>query len=145
MDLRNARRRDAMPEVSPHIASARREFAAAMRRGDATAVAETYSLDATLIAPAADVLYGRTAIEAFWRTGLETGVHDVELEAIDVRQQGDVAVEVGRYALHVTQERGAAVVDRGRYLLVHRVSADGRWRRTAEMFSPDAPSPTEAA
>jgi hypothetical protein len=28
-------------------------------------------------------------------------------------------------------------VDRGRYLVVHRVEADGRWRRAAEMFSPD--------
>jgi hypothetical protein len=34
-------------------------------------------------------------------------------------------------------EIGAHVVDRGRYLVVYRVDPDGRWRRAAEMFSPD--------
>lgn len=119
------------------IAGSRTAFASALRRGDARAAAEAYALDATLIAPAMDVLRGRPAIEAFWRTGVETGVMDMTFEAIDVHCHGDVAVEVGRYALHVAPERGTTVVDRGRYLLVHRVGPDGQWRRSAEMFSPD--------
>jgi uncharacterized protein (TIGR02246 family) len=143
MDLPRTYPQDPTSEVGPHLASARRAFMAAMRRGDARALGETYSRDATLVAPAAAVLQGRPAIEAFWRTGLQTGVNDVELDVIDVRLQGDVAVEVGRYALHVALDRGATVVDRGHYLIVLRLDPDGRWRRTAEMFSPDAPAPTE--
>ena len=144
MELRSVGPHEAVSEVGSLLASARRAFSAAMRRGDARAVGAAYSIDATLIAPAAEVLHGRPAIEAFWRTGLEAGVNDVELEAIDVRHQGDVAVEVGRYALHVVQERGAAIIDRGRYLLVHRVESDGRWLRTAEMFSPDGSASAES-
>jgi len=126
---------------SPLIAGAREAFETALRRGDARAAGEAYSIDAILLAPGAEVLNGRPAIEAFWRTGLETGVLDVQLEVIAVQQQGDAAVEVGRYALHVSPDDGAAIVDRGRYLIVHRFEQDGRWRRAAEMFGPDEADP----
>jgi uncharacterized protein (TIGR02246 family) len=119
------------------IDRSRLAFASALGAGDAEAAAAIYADDATLLAPAADVLHGRPAIERFWRTGVETGIEQVELVVIDLQQRGDVVFEVGRYALHVAPETGAPVVDRGRYLVVHRVEADGRWRRAAEMFSPD--------
>jgi uncharacterized protein (TIGR02246 family) len=116
----------------------RSDFAAAMRRGDAAAAASIYADDATLLAPAADVVRGRSAIERFWQTGLETGITEVELEALDVQHSGEIAFEVGRYALRVAPESGAPVVERGRYLIVHRIEPDGHWRRAAEMFSSDA-------
>lgn len=115
----------------------RSAFAAAMRRGDATAAASVYADDATLLAPAVDVVRGRRAIEQFWRTGVETGITEVDLVALDVQRSGDLAFEVGRYALRLAPESGDPVVDRGRYLIVHRVEPDGHWRRAAEMFSPD--------
>jgi uncharacterized protein (TIGR02246 family) len=124
--------------VREGIDGARGAFASAIRRGDARAAGEAYCVDSILVAPGA-VLSGRPAIEAFWRTGLEAGVFDLEVEAIDVRLDGDAAVEVGRYALHVKPEEGAAIVDRGRYLIVLRVDDRGHWLRAAEMFSPDEP------
>lgn len=129
--------------VMADIESGRDTFIAALRAGDAATAAAIYADDATLLAPAADVLRGRAAIERFWRTGVETGIADVVLVMGELRQRGEVAFEVGQYALHVTPEAGAPIVDRGRYLIVHRVDADGRWRRAAEMFSPDRP-PTPA-
>jgi uncharacterized protein (TIGR02246 family) len=127
------------------IDQGRLAFAAALRSGDAAAAAAIYADDATLLAPDADVVRGRTAIERFWRTGVETGIEQVELVVIELQQRGDVAFEVGRYALFLAPESGIPVIDRGRYLVVHRVEADGRWRRAAEMFSPDLhplPQPT---
>lgn len=115
----------------------RHEFEAAVRRGDPAAAATAYADDATLLAPAAELLRGRGAIERFWQTGIEAGVQAVELGVRELRRSGDVAFEVGEYALHVVPESGLPVVDRGRYLVVHRVGSDGRWRRAAEMFSPD--------
>jgi uncharacterized protein (TIGR02246 family) len=119
------------------IDQGRSAFAAALRRGDAAAAASIYADDATLLAPAVDFVRGRSAIERFWQTGVETGITEVDLVAIDVQQSGDLAFEVGRYALSVAPESGSPVIDRGRYLIVHRIEADGHWRRIAEMFSPD--------
>lgn len=125
--------------VVDDIERGRLAFEAALRCGDAAGAAAIYADDATLLAPAADVLNGRSAIERFWRTGVETGIEQVELLVLDLQQRGDVAFEVGAYALHVATESGIPVVDRGRYLIVHRVEPDGSWRRAAEMFSPDRP------
>jgi uncharacterized protein (TIGR02246 family) len=136
-----------IPQADPaaDIDRARLAFQSALGAGDAEAAAAMYADDATLVAPAADVMHGRLAIERFWRTGVETGIHQVELAMVDLQLRGDVAFEVGRYALHVVPESGGSVVDRGRYLIVHRVEPDGRWRRAAEMFSPDSAlgSPSE--
>jgi hypothetical protein len=49
-----------------------------------------------LVAPAAEVLRGRAAIERFWRTGVETGIESVTLARLDLQLQGDVAFEVLR-------------------------------------------------
>jgi len=119
------------------IDRARSAFETALRAGDAEAAAAIYTDDATLVAPDAELMHGRSAIERFWRTGVETGIEHVEHAVLELRQRGDVAFEVGRYAFHLAPESGAPIVDRGRYLIVHRVEADGRWRRAAEMFSPD--------
>jgi uncharacterized protein (TIGR02246 family) len=121
----------------------RSAFASALQAGDAVAAADAYADDATLVAPAAEVFHGRSAIERFWRTGIETGIARLELTVLDLRQRGEGAFEVGRYALHVAPESGGVIVDRGRYLVVHRADADGRWRRCAEMFSPDRPPTRE--
>jgi uncharacterized protein (TIGR02246 family) len=125
-------------DAAADIDRGRLAFASALSSGDATAAAAIYADDATLIAPAADVLRGRPAIERFWQTGVETGIEQVELAVLELQLRGEVAFEVGRYALHLAPESGGSIVDRGRYLIVHRIEADGRWRRAAEMFSPDA-------
>ncbi len=123
--------------VHADLEHSRAAFLAALRVGDASAAAEVYTLDATLVVPAGELLHGRPAIERFWRTGMEIGIGDVELEVLEVRLRGDIAVEVGEYVLHVAREAGAQEVNRGRYLVVHRAEPDGRWCRAAEIFSPD--------
>lgn len=123
--------------VHADLDQGRAAFLAALRRGDASEAAAAYALDATLVVPAGELLRGRPAIERFWRTGMEIGIGDVELAVLEVRFRGDIAVEVGEYALHIAKEAGRSDVNRGRYLVVHRVEPDGRWRRAAEIFSPD--------
>jgi len=129
--------------IAEDLEAGRLAFANALRTGDAVAAADAYADDATLVAPAAEVLNGRPAIEGFWRTGVETGIERIDLTVIALQQRGEVAMEIGRYALHMTPDTGGQVVDRGRYLVLHRVDRDGRWRRCAEMFSPDRPPTRE--
>ena len=117
---------------------ARAAFVAALRAGDTAAAVAAYDLQATLVAPAGELLRGRRMIERFWRTGMEIGVDNVELDLLELELRGDIALEVGQYRLHVAAAPGnPATVNRGRYLVLHRLGPDGRWRRAAEMFSPD--------
>lgn len=120
------------------IAATRAAFIAALRDGDAAAAAAVYADDATLLPPSAEPLKGREAITAFWRAGVEAGISEVELDALELEREERLAYEIGRYALRLQPADSGTVVDRGRYVLVHARQADGTWRRAVEMFSPDA-------
>ena len=128
-----------MDEEERAIGAAREAFAAALRAGDARAASCLYSEDARLLAPSAEPIRGRAAIEGYWRTGVEAGVSEVGLEVVELRLQERLAYEIGRYRLQLEGEDGGTVVDRGTYLLVHEQQDDGSWRWAVEMFNPDAP------
>ena len=119
---------------------ARTAFEEALQLGDALAASALYADDARLLAPSAELFEGREAIAAFWRAGIESGVTHVELESLAVEERGDVAHEIGRYLLRLEPDGGDAVVDRGKYLLVHERQQDGSWRRAVEMFNPEGSS-----
>lgn len=125
------------PPLDEAIAAAHRAFAGALREGDARAAAAVYTLDAKMLAPSAEPLAGRDAIEAFWRAGVGAGVFDVDLQALELEQRDNVAYEFGRYSFRLQPGDGTTVVDRGKYLLLHARQPDGTWRREVEMFSPD--------
>lgn len=120
------------------FAETRAAFIAALRHGDATAASAVYADHAILLPPAAEPLYGREAIEAFWSAGVEAGISEVELVALELEGDGGLAYEIGSYELRLQPEDGGTVIDRGKYLLVHARQADGTWRRAVEMLSPDA-------
>jgi uncharacterized protein (TIGR02246 family) len=121
------------------IAETSAAFVAALKDGDAKAACTVYADDARLLAPSAELMQGRDAIEAFWRAGLEAGIAEVELETIELERHDGLAYEIGRYALWLRPLDDAAVVDRGKYVLVHERQRDGSWRRAVEMFNPDGP------
>jgi ketosteroid isomerase-like protein len=118
-------------------AEARTAFTAALRNGDAKAASRVYAAGAKLLAPSSATMEGREAIEAFWQTGVEAGVSEVELEVLELECRTGLAYEIGRYALHLHAD-GSTVVDRGKYLLVLAQQEDGTWRRAVEMFNPDS-------
>ena len=130
-------RADTADAIAADLDHGRASFAAALRSGDAAGASSLYADDATLVAPAGELLHGRSAIEGFWRTGLEIGISEARFSVLEVERRGDVAFEVGEYVLVSIHESAPGAVNRGRYLIVHRIEPDGRWRRAAEMLSPD--------
>lgn len=106
--------------------------------------AALYVDNARLLAPGAKLVAGRAEIEAYWQTGIPLGVSGLELEAVELESVGGVAVEIGRYALVVSPDRGNSVVDRGTLLAPHRQQADGSWRRAVDAFNPDGRSQAAA-
>jgi ketosteroid isomerase-like protein len=111
------------------------ELSAALVGRDVVAAGALYADDAMLLAPSAALIAGRGDIEAYWRAGVAVGLVGIELTPIDVRVVGAVAVEVGRYELSVGDDG-----ESGKYCVLHRREADGVWRRTVDVFNPDAPT-----
>jgi ketosteroid isomerase-like protein len=120
-------------------AESRAAFVSALKRGDAALAARAYADDARLLAPSAELIEGRQAIEGFWRAGLEAGISDVQLEPFALERERGLAYEIGHYVLKLEPAEGGSVVDRGKYLLVHE-QADGSWHWAVKVFNPDAPA-----
>jgi ketosteroid isomerase-like protein len=114
----------------------------ALKHGDAATAAGAYAENAMLLAPATDVIRGRSEIEAYWLAGISVGLTAVEFERQVLEAMGGSVIEAGRYAVSVGVARTGRVVDRGTYLVLHRQVADGSWRRAVDVFDHDEPSTT---
>jgi uncharacterized protein (TIGR02246 family) len=62
-------------------------FSAAFRQGDMAAVAGMYTEDADLLPHGADMVRGRSAIQAFWTKTAES-IADAKLTTLDVKPLG---------------------------------------------------------
>jgi len=111
------------------------ELTTALVAQDAAAAAALYADDAMLLAPSAALIAGRGDIAAYWQAGVAVGLVAIDLTPIDVRVVGTIAVEVGRYELSVGDGG-----ETGKYCVLHRRCPDGVWRRTVDVFNPDAPA-----
>jgi ketosteroid isomerase-like protein len=109
-------------------------FAQGLEKGDADVVASVYAPDARIFPPGEEVLTG-PAIQAFWQGAIDSGVTGA-LETVTLEEHGDVALEEGRYELRAGDE----VVDRGKYLVVHRRQPDGTWRLGVDIWNSSQPA-----
>ncbi len=108
-----------------------------LEHGDASSAACLYADDARVLAPAGELLRGRTEIEAYWRAGIALGLSTVTFEGQLFAAVAGKVIEIGRYAVAARIARHGRIVDRGTYLALHAQVTDGSWRRTVDVFNPD--------
>ncbi len=121
---------DPAAPVRAAITAANAEYAQALLRGDAKAMAAIFTEDGEII-PSNErgFVSGRDAIEAYQARRLEGRRYlEVELTTVDVGISGDVAWETGVTRATIQQPQGAPVAVTGRYLAVWKRGADGTWR-----------------
>ena len=119
------------------------EFVAAMKRGDAAALAALYTEDAIVLPPNSDMIRGRAAIRKFFADFLgSTKVTAAEITTQEVFVSGATAYEVGTNRLAMQAAGQPAVTDRGKYLVVWQRGPDGRWRVHRDMFNTSLPPPS---
>jgi uncharacterized protein (TIGR02246 family) len=118
------------------IEAANVEFAAALRRSDAGAVAAMYTERGQLFPPNEKIVEGRAAIEKYWKAAMNSGIKAIELKTTEVESLGDSAVEVGSYTVY---GKDGAAIDRGKYLVLWR-RADGAWKLHRDCWNSDGPA-----
>ena len=124
-------------EADEGSADRRAAFVAALRNGDARAAADVYQPDAWLLAPSTELIAGRPAIEAYWGAGIATGVRTVDLTVLELERRDGLIFEVGRYMFDLDSPDDGAVVERGKYVVVHQQAPGSEWAWAVQLFSPD--------
>lgn len=107
------------------------KFMAAAQAGDAAALAALYTPDAWLLPPGAEMMQGRSKIEAFWANAFQQ-IASVKLKTIHLDTLGeDGAREIGSAQLTIKGQEQAALV---KYVVVWRRIA-GEWRLEADIWN----------
>ena len=109
-------------------------FVQALERGDAAGLADLYAPDARLMPPGMPARTG-DGIRELWEQFIGMGVNGGALKTLTFEERDDLAIEVGEYEMRV----GGALVDNGKYVVVHRRQPDGSWKLGLDIFNSDRP------
>jgi ketosteroid isomerase-like protein len=101
------------------------------------ASAAFYEEDAIMMPPNHPDVRGRAAIEAFLASF--PPLSDYQLESLEIDGQGNLAYERGSNSMILTPSSGAPTEWRSKYLVIYRKQADGSWKVSREIFTPDSP------
>jgi len=124
-----------MTQVRKAIEEGNVKFGNAVRKGDGAAIAALYTEDATLLPPDSDMVKGRAGIEAFWKGGLQMGIKEALLTTVVVSGAGDLAYEIGRFALKVQPEGKEVIEQKGKYVVVWKKAADEVWKLHVDIWN----------
>jgi len=114
------------------------DFCTGFNTGNYDQVAALFALDGQFMAPGREPVQGPKAIEHVLRAFGESGYQDLRCETLRVEPSTDLAVELGRYTVVVTQENGTTLIERGKY--VHAWRRLGVWLMVADCWSSNLPT-----
>jgi ketosteroid isomerase-like protein len=124
-------------DVESQIRGLTQDFATSFNTGNYDQAAGLFGADGVLMAPHHEQAYGPKAVERVLRLLGDAGYQDLRAETLRVESSGDMAMELGRYAIAIRQANGTTVADRGKYVKVWRRL--GAWRLTADCWSSNLP------
>ena len=108
-----------------------------LEAGDAELVASVYAADARLLAPGLETQTGADIVR-YWQWAVDAGLRHGRIETVSYEEHDGIAVEEGRWELRASAQ--APVVDAGKFLIVHRLQADGSWKYAFDCFNSSLPA-----
>jgi uncharacterized protein (TIGR02246 family) len=124
-----------LTQIRHAIEKGNAKFGEAVRKGDGAAIAALYTEDATLLPPDSNMIKGRGGIEAFWKGGLQMGIKEAVLTTVDVSAAGELAYEIGTFALKVQPEGKEPIGQKGKYVVVWKKAPDGSWKLHVDIWN----------
>ena len=107
------------------------QFLDAIARGDAQALANTYTEDGELLPPGSPEIRGRDAIRAYWQGAIDMGIARAEMTSRELAGVGEDAYEMGQFRLYGAN---GELLDEGKFIVVWRLE-HGEWRWHRDIFN----------
>ena len=121
--------------VRAAIAAGNKKFIDGAAKHDASIMASAYTEDGEAFPPNSDVVKGRPALQKMWQSVLDSGIAGVELTTTEVEAEGNLAYEVGTYAM---KTKDGKVADRGKYCVVWK-RVGGQWLLHRDIWTTSQP------
>lgn len=121
--------------VRAAIDAGNKKFSDGATRHDAAVIATAYTEDAEAFPPNSDVVKGRPALQKLWQSVLDSGIAGIELQTTEVESAGNIAYEVGTYAM---KAKDGTIADRGKYCVVWK-QVNGQWLLHRDIWSTSLP------
>jgi uncharacterized protein (TIGR02246 family) len=124
-----------MPDIAADkatIQSMNENFARAFNTGDFASMAANYVEDAVILPPGAELMRGRSAIQAFWTSAGEM-LSDLKLSAEDVQRLGNEAArEIGTFTAKTKGQPPQDIV--GKYVVVWQ-KVENEWKLATDIWN----------
>ncbi len=85
-------------DVTSAIQSLNTKWDDALNGGNAAAIAALYAEHGRVVTGDGKVINGRTEIQKLFQGFIDSGFHDHKIELIDVRVNGDIAIETAKWS-----------------------------------------------
>jgi uncharacterized protein (TIGR02246 family) len=121
--------------VRAAIDASNKKFSDGAAKHDASIMAAAYTEDGEAFPPNSDVVKGRPALQKMWQSVLDSGITGIELNTSEVEADGNLAYEVGTYAM---KTKDGKVADRGKYCVVWK-RVGGQWLLHRDIWSTSLP------
>jgi uncharacterized protein (TIGR02246 family) len=118
-----------------------KQWDAAVATKDPAAIVKFYTDDGVLLPQGAALAEGHDAIAKVWRGFFDLPDFSLTFSPtkINVSSSGDMAYEIGTYALSFRSNKGP-VHEKGKYVVVWK-KAGGTWRAAADIFNNNGTAP----
>lgn len=124
--------------VRHFIEAANATWMDAFRSGDTRAMAQVFAVNANFFPPSDVILEGRASILEYFAAQRGLGMRDPRLKTLEVVTMGEVAYEIGTYAVTFDDGESRKRSDSGRYFVIWRQQVAEGWRYQTGFWSSDA-------
>lgn len=126
------------PSAAATIRKIGNEWAQHWNAGDLDKLVAAYAADAVYLPPHHPAVHGREAIRHYLQGPLSHGVNDLAFDVTYIKQDQNVAWDVGTYRMSVPHSNGSRTEDHGKYLTVWK-RVGTKWLIVADAWSSDLP------
>ncbi len=125
-------------DVESTIRGLSQDLCTAFNTGNYDQWAALFTSDAQLMPPHHESVQGLKGIERMMRELGDAGHHDLRFETAHITLAGDVAIEIGRFTVAVSNADGTTTPQRGKYLRAWRRL--GAWLIVADCWNSNLPA-----